>query len=208
MRLSVGQRTEVALGHHEDGPVAQDRHGRSTTASSSCRAHSPLYNDMAMYTPMSAAEPNGKFQTIAATDQFLARQTATVLRYMFGKPLLMSDRSQNPLLLRVVNWGRGKREKTMRCRAPSVLFGGNKFDGHTGFSSSPRNPVDGNTVNRIGPFFDFKASRLVAGPTGVMMYADRVLELPYAFLAPSAQRRIGLSVQPRLSLLHTTVTRI
>jgi len=80
---------------------------------------------------------------------------------------------------------------------PSAVGGTNVC---TGFSKDPFNPSLPKataTEDRIGPFFDFKSSRLVPGPSNLLFvyldpYSDPPVGNPYAYFAPVAENRYDL----------------
>lgn len=122
-----------------------------------------LYNDIRKYTTNIGAVP--------VADQPLARQTGDVLRYMFGKRFLSNPHPAGTASgAAVVYWGTGG-DTGIRVNGPQclVFYLGGLIEGGrcVGFSKNPQNPTIPSNLSagteRLGPFFQFKAARLVGG---------------------------------------------
>jgi prepilin-type N-terminal cleavage/methylation domain-containing protein len=132
-----------------------------------------LFNDISNYRNIAS---------LPAAQQPIAQQTADVLRRMFGKRFIQNGT--------VVNWG-----QLVPSTGPAYLrgseclvfyLGGMQVGGRCiGFSRDPLNPTDTVSKDRLGPYFQFKGSRLASFFVGrPFEYADPY-GLPFAYFAPS-----------------------
>ena len=138
-----------------------------------------LYNDIAAYRNIGA---------LPATEQAVARQTADVLRRMFGKRFV-----QNAGVLPGAGWGQlaatamtGPRY--LRGSECLVFYLGGMQDPAgrcIGFSKDPLEPTKLTGSDRLGPYFQFKPARLKPFAAGrPFEYLDSY-GAPFAYFAPS-----------------------
>lgn len=130
-------------------------------------AHLPsrliLHNDVSRYS--------------SATATALEKQSANVLRYMFGRRFLTHG---------TPTWSSTGASVTLEGPEVLVFYLGGMPDATgrlTGFSKDPRNPTAAAATageDRLGPFYQFKSTRLVRQANGYLRYLDPY-GTPYVF---------------------------
>lgn len=139
-----------------------------------------LHHDKRVYqNPDTAINPDVFARTNVSMRE-LTKRSAAVLQAMFGRRVFQSRSTAGPTQ-HLLNWN-GANDVTAR---PIILSGpeclvfylGGMPDGGAnpkciGFSKDPLDPSLPGGSDRIGPFFDFKSSRLVTGSSRFYQYLD------------------------------------
>jgi len=138
-----------------------------------------LYNDITVYKTLSG---------VPAADVPYVKRTGEVLTYMFGRRLLMSGTQ--------VSWD-GTTTLTNRvvlsgpeCLVfylggmPNATSNGNQC---LGFSTNPTNPTQAGG-QRMGPYYQFKSSRLSTGPSGIFFVYSDPYGIPFAYFGLTGGR--------------------
>jgi len=148
-------------------------------------SHLILLNDTSQYkNPASLAAPGNTVYAFTPAQVAAVQQTKTVFRYMFGRRFIEGGK--------VVNWVPGGSAKYAEIWGSECLvfyLGGMPTVGGVGcrgFSDDPLDPTLASVQQEpIGPFYEFKNNRLLAGATGVFYEYYDPYTTKYAYFGPT-----------------------